>query len=208
MLRTPSSPLSTHSNPSRNFREVPDNQEVFVSNLDETSLIFDILEQVDAPDSSAAEFHFDALAADNEVDEDDDDDSRVFSTRSLPMTEHPHLPEVPTWALAGYQRVVKGHYRAATGGSGQGGSGGEYVVIFLVVFRLEGKGTDVVVSMNYPVRSAEEVRRIHEGDTGRVLAWIDEAPGLGDVEGVLREIVKNFEIVDWSLFDGEDEDEE
>jgi hypothetical protein len=88
------------------------------------------------------------------------------------------------------------------------GSGGEYVVIFLVVFRLAGKGTDVAVSMNYPVRSAEEVRGIHDGDTGKVLAWIDSAPGLGEVEGVLREIVKNFEIVDWSLFDGEEEEEE
>jgi len=71
---------------------VPDNQEVFVSNLDETSIIFDILERVDAPDSAAAEFHFDALAADNEVDEGDDDDSRVFSTRSLTSSEHPKLP--------------------------------------------------------------------------------------------------------------------
>jgi hypothetical protein len=74
-----------------NFRSIPDNQEVFVSNLNELSLIFDILERVDAPDSAAAEYHFDALATDNEVDEDDDDDSRVFSTRSLPSSEHPKL---------------------------------------------------------------------------------------------------------------------
>jgi Ran-interacting Mog1 protein len=78
-----------------NFRSVPDNQEVFVSNLSELSLIVDILERVDAPDSEAAEFHFDALAADNEVDEDDDDDSRVFSTRSLPPSEHEKLPYLP-----------------------------------------------------------------------------------------------------------------
>jgi len=75
-----------------NFREVPDNQEVFVSNLDETSIIFDVLERVDAADAAAAEFHFDALAADNEVDEGDDDDSRVFSTRFIPSSEHPKLP--------------------------------------------------------------------------------------------------------------------
>jgi Ran-interacting Mog1 protein len=168
-------------------------------------LIFDILERVDAPDSAAAEFHFDALAADNEVDDDDDDDSRVFSTRLVPTAEHPRL-DVPTWALVGYQRVVKGHYRAGLGGSGD--VPGEYVVIFLVVFRLAGKGTDVVVSMNYPVRNEEEVRGIHEDDTGKVLAWIDGAPGLKDAEGVLKEIVRNFEIVDWSLFDEDEEEEE
>jgi hypothetical protein len=76
------------------MRDVPDNQEVFVSNLDETSILFDVLEKVDAPDSAAAEFHFDALAVDNEVDEDDDDDSRVFSTRSLPTSQHEKLPYV------------------------------------------------------------------------------------------------------------------
>src|SRR5271154_526200 len=89
----------------RNFRSVPDNQEVFVSNLDDTSIIFDILEQVPASDASAAEFHFDALAVDNEVDE--EDDSRVFSTRSLASSEHSKLPSVPCYTLAGYQRIVK-----------------------------------------------------------------------------------------------------
>lgn len=78
-----------------NFRQIPDNQEVFVSNQDETSIIFDVLERVDAPDSAAAEFHFDALAVDNEVDEDDMDDSRVFSTRSLPSADHEKLPFFP-----------------------------------------------------------------------------------------------------------------
>jgi hypothetical protein len=86
-------PFPHEANLDSNFRSIPDNQEVFVSNLDETSIIFDILERVDAPDSEAAEFHFDALAVDNEVDDDDDDDdSRVFSTRSLPSSEHEKLP--------------------------------------------------------------------------------------------------------------------
>jgi hypothetical protein len=74
-----------------NFRDVPDNQEVFVSNLSETSLIFDILERVDVPDNAAAEFHFDALAVDNEVDDDDIDDSHIFAINNLPLTAHPHL---------------------------------------------------------------------------------------------------------------------
>ena len=71
---------------------MPDHQEVFVSNLDDTSIIFDVLEKVDAPDNEAAEFHFDALAVDNEVEDDDDDDSMVFSTRPLPSSEHGKLP--------------------------------------------------------------------------------------------------------------------
>ena len=53
----------------------------------------DILERVDCADSAAAaEFHFDALATDNEVDEDDMDVSRVFST--VPVNA-PHLTYHP-----------------------------------------------------------------------------------------------------------------
>src|SRR5436305_11105155 len=53
---------------------------------------------------------------------------------------------VPCFTLAGYQRVVKGHYRSSAIGNSTG-SGGEsqYVVIFLVVFRLEEKNSDIVV---------------------------------------------------------------
>jgi hypothetical protein len=58
-----------------------------VSNLDETSIIFDVLERVESSDIEAAEYHFDALAVDNEVDEDDDDESRVFTTRLIPPSE-------------------------------------------------------------------------------------------------------------------------
>ena len=189
----------------RNFRSVPDNQEVFVSNLDDTSIIFDILEQVPASDASAAEFHFDALAVDNEVDEDDDGDSRVFSTRALPSSEHSKLPSVPCWTLAGYQRVVKGYYRGSVGRAPAGLA--QYVIIFLVVFRFAEKETDVVISLNYPVGTEEEVAAIHGEDVKDVLAWIDEAPGVSDAENVLKDIVANLEILDWSLFDEGDEEE-
>jgi len=117
--------------------------------------------------------------------------------------------DVPTCSLAGYQRVVKGHYRNAPGGrSSSTQIPSQYVVIFLVVFRLADKDTDIVVSLNYPVRKREDIEAIHEPDTGKLLRWIDEAAGVSEAEGVLREIIRNFEIVDWSLFDGEEEDEE
>jgi len=80
----------------RRFRSVPDNQEVFVSNLDETSIVFDILERVDARDSEAAEFHFDALGVDNEIDETDEEESRVFRTATLSSAEHAKLPYTPS----------------------------------------------------------------------------------------------------------------
>ena len=153
---------------------------------------------------------------DNEVDENDDDDSRVFSTRSLPSAEHEKLAydpvvsqadlrNVPCWTLAGYQRIVKGHYRSSAVGNSTVSGQSQYVVLFLVVFRLEDKNTDLVVSMNYPVKEQAEVEAIHNPDTNALLSWIDAAPGLKDAEKVLKEIIANLEIVDWSLFDEDEE---
>jgi hypothetical protein len=93
--------------------------------------------------------------------------------------------------------VVKGHY-------GSGGSG-EVVVIWLVVFRLATKGTDVVVSLNFPVREGEGIEILRGGDTGAVMRWMESVEGLREVEGVLRDIISSFEILDWSLFDEDEE---
>jgi len=183
----------------------------------------DVLEYVRVPDDDAAEFHFDALAADNEVDVDDDEESRVFSNRSLPAAEHPKLlsltpcwswadfgRNVPCLALAGYQIIVKGHYRSniTVASSANAPPHPEYVLIFLVVFRLREKGTDIVVSINYPVRTQEEIEAVRNPDTAAVLRWIDSAPGVSDAENTLKEIILNFEIVKWDLFEDDSMDEE
>jgi hypothetical protein len=71
---------------------------------------------------------------------------------------------------------------------------------------LADKDTDVVVSINYPVRQVEDVEAIHNPDTAALLAWIDTTPRVSEVERTLKEIIASFEIVDWSLFDGEEEE--
>jgi hypothetical protein len=52
----------------------------------------------------------------------------------------------------------------------------------------------------------EEVEAIHNSDTAAVLTWIDTTPRVSEVERTLKEIIASFEIVDWSLFDGEEEE--
>jgi hypothetical protein len=111
--------------------------------------------------------------------------------------------------LSGYQRVVKGHYRgSSTSHRSSGGGQSEYVIIFLVVIRLQDKNTDVVVSVNYPVRDAEGVEAIHDTDLGTVERWIQRDGGVKEAETVLRDVVNSFEVVDWSLFDEDDEDDD
>ena len=101
---------------------------------------------------------------------------------------------------------MKGHYRSAAGGSEKRHIQSEYVVIFLVVFRLLEKSTDIVISLNYPVREPAEIEAIHDADTSALLSWIDRHPGLGEAEATLKDIIENFEILDWSLFDEDDEE--
>src|SRR5579862_2012000 len=75
------------------FRSIPDNQEVYVSNQTETSLLIDILERVPSPDSESAQFHFEALGTDNEVDiEDDEDAERVFFVKRIQAGKLPYDP--------------------------------------------------------------------------------------------------------------------
>lgn len=56
----------------RNFREVPDNQEVYVSMTDgnDISVIFDIAQRVEAPsgpsDMDAVDYHFEDVAVDQD----------------------------------------------------------------------------------------------------------------------------------------------
>lgn len=59
--------------------------------------------------------------------------------------------------------------------------------------------------MNYPLKQQEEIDAIHNPDTNALLSWIDTAPGLSDAEKALKEIIANLEIVDWSLFDEDEE---
>ena len=59
---------------------------------------------------------------------------------------------------------------------------------------------------NISIIASNEVAAIHGPDVKDVLAWIDGAPGVSDAENVLNDIIANFEISDWSLFD-EDEQE-
>jgi hypothetical protein len=103
----------------------------------------------------------------------------------------------------GYQRIVKGHYRSSS--SADAGQG-QFVVIFLAVFRLEGKGTDFVVSLNFPVYEAAGVEVFQSGNKEGVRRWIERQEGLKDCEEILSDIISSVEILDWDLFDEEDEE--
>lgn len=81
------------------------------------------------------------------------------------------------------------------------------MLIFLAVFRLAEKNTDIVISLNYPLHEPGDIEMIHRADTHAILNWIDTAPRVSVAEQTFREIIASFEILDWGLFDEDDEEE-
>ena len=72
-----------------NFREVPDHQEVWVDTSSDRSVIIEVLEQKEVPDTEAMEFFLNDLASFNEATE-----AKVLHTKPL-------APEEAFWPRRG-----------------------------------------------------------------------------------------------------------
>jgi hypothetical protein len=180
-----------------NMRQVPDNQEVFVDNDTEASLIVELLELDSSLQGLAAIRHnFDDLAESNE------------SKRSEVMSEGDFSAEVfvprvqadTKFALIGKQ--VAGKYRTRPDMQE------DEVYIILVLVRLTQVTTDLLVSMNIPAKEllsdggATPEVQLAELTVANLLQSV-EGPAAGRVGKhltVLKDFISSLEIKDWSLF--------
>lgn len=129
-----------------NFRQVPDNQEVLLSNDAGVSVIVEVLQCVSTgTDESvmdhAVRYHFDSLAHDN---------SALKSEVAWVDAPSAAAPEgaTPTPALLqGVQRVQK--FGKAENESD--------VNIYVAVWRLPSKNVDLVMSLNDPERTSQSI---------------------------------------------------
>lgn len=161
------------------FRQVPDNQEVFVDTITQQSLIVELLEQVDAQNQDIAKFHFQQLSDDNEA-----TDSTVLSVEQLNTTEAtPLLPQETSevYVLHGRQNISKFNEKDAL----------NTIDIVLIVIRLRQVETDCVISINVPIQlapsSSESAITVQQSSAELVKQ---------DVLSVL----KGFQVNDWNLF--------
>ena len=74
--------------------------------------------------------------------------------------------------------------------------------------RLATQATDVVISVNYPVRDIGGINAIHAEDTETLERYLAGEKGVREAEAVLRGVVGSFEVRDWGLFDDDEEEEE
>jgi hypothetical protein len=119
------------------LREIPDNQEVFVHESTDQSVVVEILEMVDEPDDEAVKTHFRELASSNDA---QDDAWQIASVEPIPPNQV-NMPQCQAaYYISGQQLIAKFKESAKNA-----------VNIHMGLFRLPGKRTDILITLNDPV---------------------------------------------------------
>ncbi|KAI9105022.1 hypothetical protein DFS34DRAFT_605464 [Phlyctochytrium arcticum] len=169
------------------MREVPDNQEVFVDQLTDQSIILELLElAAEASDDEAAKFHFQQLADDNDASE-----SQILSIEHPdPSTSIPSISSpVHISTLVGQQTVAKFRERDPQARN--------FVAIYMAVIRLPHVTTDLVLSYNHPLSLGAA------SSSNSALAESGGHVGVPEVAmDNFQKLLRSLRIVDWGLFGG------
>ncbi|KAJ2357245.1 hypothetical protein GGF43_001584 [Coemansia sp. RSA 2618] len=156
-----------------NFREVPDNQEVFANASTDQSVIVEILESVEQQGHEAIKFHFEQLAETNEA-----PNTHVIKSSDVNVDNIPQA-----YMLVGQQQVAKFNERE---------QGSNSVLVVLALLRVPEHTADILVSLNAPVSVSEHSSSYKAID----MIAVDADKATGEFEQMLH----SFKINDFSLF--------
>ncbi|KAK9483252.1 hypothetical protein V1527DRAFT_498579 [Lipomyces starkeyi] len=179
-----------------NFRQIPDNQEVFVANdssaSSDNSIIIELVERLQSDDPSVSSATADKNAVRAHYDEISSINSSISRAKVLGLVPLGvlRLPQSTTaYMITGTQIAEKwGKNRSADL---------MYLVLTLAVVRLPENGTDVLISFNSAINCSEQaVRLFTENDD------IDSSVLLriGLLQAICRKVVESLEVVQWDLF--------
>lgn len=152
------------------FMVVPDQQEAFVNDDGSISVIIEVLEYQEVPDSKAAEFFFTDLMEANSA-----TSSRILELWSAPKGESP-VPGHTITSLKGEFDVKK-----------KGTPSPDHVCVRLAVIRIPEHRADVVLSMNE-----------RKDETGGLSGA--QAGSSGSLDRTFRVILESFKILNYELF--------
>lgn len=131
--------LPSNAHDMSNFREIPDNQEVFCHEKTDQSIIFDILEYQDhVQGEEAAKYHFTDIADFNEA----GGEAEVTLIEPIPREQSNVKQCCDAWFLLGRQMVSK--YK-------EGADAKNLIHVMMVLYRLPQFQSDILVIMNDPV---------------------------------------------------------
>ena len=164
-------------------RQIPDHQEVYVDKNTEMSFICELLGyESEVSNDAIGGYLFDDLAQCNEAYEKIiDRQGNLMATdklNSVGKDKYRHR-------LDGRQVVTKLNQ--------EGGTVADVVQVHLLVIRLPDVGTDVLLSLNYPLLGVTDV-------VGALELAESAANLTAPVQSILDEITSSFKINDWSLF--------
>ncbi|KAJ1919478.1 hypothetical protein H4219_001949 [Mycoemilia scoparia] len=171
-----------------NFRQIPDNQEVFADTNDH-SFIVEIVEMAEnAGDQSIVEYHFKQLVQDNEAADYNILERETVSEADKPVIKSPNPSNssITISTLTGVQTIAK--FNEAT----KSQDAYNQVVIFMAVVRIPEHTADILLTANCPVSVG--------ADSSSTALDIQGDRDLQGMHCLFQKAVNTFRIKDWSLF--------
>lgn len=173
------------------FREVPDTQEVYVSQEVDDSVVVDLLEAVPETGDGAVAVHLQEIADINSAGKEFE---RVYS----------ESVDVPSHKTSGTLTVAvepaRKWGRETALSSEEGSSDANdllaepMLVLVMAVIRLESVQTDVVVTFNTPVTQRSDLDKVKAGQPEDMPARVRFGVA------AVRQLADTFTVQDWSLF--------
>ncbi|KAJ1673850.1 hypothetical protein EV182_004442 [Spiromyces aspiralis] len=149
--------------------------------MNDRSFVIELLEMpAGFPDEVTLDYHFEQLASDNEAKE-----FAILEREVVPDTHKPDLSDVKVLTAVGSQTIAKFNE------SEKSADAYNTVVIFIAVVRIPKHMTDVIITLNCPVK-------IGSGSSSAVMVE-HVATNLTEVRDTFQHIVRSFKVHDWSL---------
>ncbi|WIA22949.1 hypothetical protein OEZ86_009880 [Tetradesmus obliquus] len=167
------------------FRPVPDHQEVWADGASDQSIVVEIAEHSDVPDSNVGRFVFNDLAVANEA-----SSSSIAGIRQLGAADAPHIPpETYMCLVSGSQQACKGR--------DAGEERSNTVQLLLCIIRLPQHGSDLLVTVNAPSYISPSSSAVQHADAQ------GQQPEAGrQAAAVMEGVLRSLKVQDWGLFGG------
>ncbi|KAF6263329.1 hypothetical protein COO60DRAFT_455417 [Scenedesmus sp. NREL 46B-D3] len=165
------------------FRPVPDHQEVWADGASDQSIVVEIAEHSDVPDSNVGRFMFDDLAVANEA-----SSSSIADIKQLGTAEVPHIQQ------GTYICFVSGTQQACKGRDA-GLDRANTVQLLLCIIRLPQHSSDLLVTVNAPSYISPSSSAAQHAD-----AQGQQAAAAGQAAAVMQGVLRSLKVQDWGLF--------
>lgn len=205
------------------FRQIPDNQEVYVHGTIDDSIIFDLMEKIDnTNDFQALKEHLDDITQINTA----DPESQLVQlyVETYPLTKSIKSRASPAYITVAIEPAKKwGRHTKlldSANASSQTQENTELLdepllVLILVLVRLPDVGTDFVISYNVPITKVDDLQSLQtvfsriSGGNGVTSSSSSSATSTaieslplrvqGGINNI-RHVLDTIDVVDWSLF--------